>query len=142
MEIKRKSLAYITVNEELLVFSQPDFPEAGIQVPKGTIEEGDSPKETIIREIEEETGIHYTDTPEYLGEKNTIVRRSDDTIIEHRHFFHCKLRTKPAESWEHYEHHAKNSTEPILFSFFWIPIKDAKSILRANQGELLQKILQ
>ena len=43
LKIKRKVLAYITKgqepNLELLVFEHKDFPEAGLQVPAGTIEE-------------------------------------------------------------------------------------------------------
>lgn len=140
MEIKQKSLAYITFKEELLVFRQPDFPEAGIQVPKGTIEDGDTPLETIIREIEEETGIHYTDSPEYLGETETIVHSGNATYIEHRHFFHCPLKIKPKERWNHYEYHAKGKETPILFSFFWVTCVEADKILIAKQGELLHTI--
>ncbi|MFN5310225.1 MAG: NUDIX domain-containing protein [Candidatus Kapaibacterium sp.] len=140
MKIKLKSLAYITFDKELLVFRQPDFPEAGIQVPKGTIEDGDTPEETIIREIEEETGMYYTHKPEYLGEAKTIVQSGNESYIEHRHFFHCPLKTKPAETWEHYEYHAKGKETPILFSFFWVKCAEADGLLIANQGELLHSI--
>ena len=33
--VKQKVFAYITYQRRLLVFSHPDFPEAGIQVPTG-----------------------------------------------------------------------------------------------------------
>lgn len=140
MEIKRKSLAYITVNEELLVFRQPDFPEAGIQVPKGTIEDGDTPEETIIREIEEETGIIYREKPIFLGDTIVNLKKYSPIINEHRFYFHCPLYRKPADEWEHYEYHATGKNVPILFSFFWIPLHQAESLLIAEQGELLQAI--
>ena len=41
MQQIQKVYAYITRAEQLLVFSHVDFPEAGIQVPGGTLEPGD-----------------------------------------------------------------------------------------------------
>ena len=61
MELKRKVLAYITKEEEdgreILVFEQKDNPDAGLQVPGGTIEEDELLIDALYREIEEETGI-------------------------------------------------------------------------------------
>ena len=61
MEIKRKVLAYITKDDhderKILVFEHKDHPEAGLQVPGGTIEEDESLIDALFREIEEETGI-------------------------------------------------------------------------------------
>lgn len=140
MHIKKKSLAYITFDSLLLVFRQPDFPKAGIQVPKGTIEEGDTPEETIVREIEEETGIIYEEKPLFIGETTVNLTKYFPSINEHRFYFHCPLFSKPADEWEHYENHATGKDVPILFSFFWIPLHDAKSLLTAEQGELLHAI--
>lgn len=55
--IRRKVLAYITNRQRLLVFSHLDIPEAGIQVPGGTLEDGESPEEGVLREAYEETGL-------------------------------------------------------------------------------------
>ena len=49
--------AYITRAEQLLVFKQVDFPEAGIQIPGGTIESGELPEDPVLREAFEETGL-------------------------------------------------------------------------------------
>ncbi len=43
-DLRHKVYAYITHGHRLLVFSHRDFPEAGIQVPGGTMEEGEDPK--------------------------------------------------------------------------------------------------
>ena len=40
-ELVEKAFAYITRDDELLVFRHVDSPEAGIQVPAGTIEPGE-----------------------------------------------------------------------------------------------------
>lgn len=55
--ISRKAIAYITQGDRLLVFRQPQYPEAGIQVPGGTIEDGESADEAALREAREETGL-------------------------------------------------------------------------------------
>jgi 8-oxo-dGTP pyrophosphatase MutT (NUDIX family) len=54
----QKVYAYITSPEgQLLVFEHVDFPEAGVQVPGGTVEVGESVDAAVIREAEEETGL-------------------------------------------------------------------------------------
>jgi hypothetical protein len=59
-QITEKVVVYLLRNRassvELLVFSQPKFPEAGIQVPAGTINRGESPEVAAIRELGEEAG--------------------------------------------------------------------------------------
>lgn len=54
---KDKVLAYITHGNRLLVFRHPHAPEAGIQVPAGTVEEGEDPGTAVLREAAEETGL-------------------------------------------------------------------------------------
>lgn len=53
----RKTLAYIISNNKLLVFKHRDYAEAGVQVPAGTVESGESVEKALYREILEETGI-------------------------------------------------------------------------------------
>lgn len=139
--IKKKALAYITCNNDLLVFKQPDFPEAGIQVPKGTIDDGETPYETIVREIEEETGLTNCIFKDFLGETYRDMFDFGSDITEHRHFFHFTISPdEKKESWEHFEMHASNKQAPILFSFFWVPNLEGNDILIADQGQLLKNI--
>ncbi len=42
---------------ELLVFEHAGMPEAGLQVPGGTIEAGETPGEAVAREVLEESGL-------------------------------------------------------------------------------------
>ena len=62
-----KVIAYITCGDKLLVFSHPRYPEAGIQVPAGTVEEGEPLEEAVLREAREETGLKGLRTQSYLG---------------------------------------------------------------------------
>ena len=48
-------------NWEILVFEQKDNPDAGLQVPGGTIESDELIIDALYREIEEETGITRED---------------------------------------------------------------------------------
>lgn len=53
----RKVLVYVIADEHVLVHTHVDFPEAGVQVPGGTIEEGESAIEAGRRELYEESGL-------------------------------------------------------------------------------------
>ena len=65
--IVNKVLAYITRGDELLVFRHRYFPEAGLQVPAGTVEEGESPHDAVLREAYEESGLQQVRIVRSLG---------------------------------------------------------------------------
>ena len=48
-QVKYEVFAHITNRQWLLLFTHLDFPEAGIQVPAGTIKVGESPEEAVLR---------------------------------------------------------------------------------------------
>ena len=43
--------------QELLVFEHAGMPEAGLQVPGGTVDDGESPLQAVAREVLEESGL-------------------------------------------------------------------------------------
>ena len=49
--IVNKVLAYVTREDQLLVFRHHNFPEAVLQVPTCTIEESESPLDAGLREV-------------------------------------------------------------------------------------------
>ena len=59
--MRHKVLAYITREQggvrQVLVFDHQDQPEAGLQVPAGTVEPGELIEPALWREIEEEAGL-------------------------------------------------------------------------------------
>jgi 8-oxo-dGTP pyrophosphatase MutT (NUDIX family) len=54
--IPKVSVFVIDDDDRLLVFEHPESPEAGIQVPAGTLEPGEDPETGAFREVCEETG--------------------------------------------------------------------------------------
>ena len=57
MNRRQRAFSYSTNHSRLLVFTHTDFPEAGIQVPAGTVEHKEEPAAAVLREAEEETGL-------------------------------------------------------------------------------------
>jgi 8-oxo-dGTP pyrophosphatase MutT (NUDIX family) len=49
---------------QLLLFEHPN---AGVQIPAGTVEEGESPEQAVLREAAEETGLEGFSVLRYLG---------------------------------------------------------------------------
>jgi len=55
--LTRKAFAYITHGDRLLVFSHPQAPEARIQLPAGTVREGESLTDAVLRAPRDATGL-------------------------------------------------------------------------------------
>src|SRR5262245_16103520 len=106
---------------ELLVFQHPT---AGLQVPAGTIDEGDSPEAGVVRELAEESGLtglaiggmidRYVWTHPQTGNRH------------HRHVFRFDAPQDLPEQWNHV---AIGSAEEqgLTFRFRWIPVAAAIS---------------
>ncbi|MCY4437420.1 MAG: NUDIX domain-containing protein [Chloroflexi bacterium] len=133
----KKVVAYITRGDELLVFTHRDFPEAGVQVPAGTVEEGETLDVAVLREVHEETGLSRTAfrIATYLGRRIWQAEpKSHD-----RYFFHLLLTTDAPESWLHNELYA-GTGETITFCFSWVRLDDPNVCLAGEQGALLWKL--
>ncbi len=138
-QFTRKVLAYVTHNEHLLVFQQPDFPSAGIQVPAGTIEADESPVDAITRELIEETGLTDFTICSKLGEFYYDMSEYRKEIQE-RHVFHVQLNATAPKQWRYYETNGgKSVKEPIAFDFFWTSLNYPIE-LAAGQGQMLSKL--
>ena len=122
---KQKVYAYITCNGQLLVFRHIDFPEAGIQVPGGTVEPGEGVLSAVYREVYEETELQQITLVEKLG---VVVRDLADLglpEIHKRHYFHFMVDQIPAERWTAYEENPSDgSAGSIRFEFYWVSLDD------------------
>ena len=92
----QKACAYVTRSTgELLVFEGPGHD--GLQIPKGTLEPGESPREALFREVLEETGLGTLNGARHLTTDVWTRRRSKRYV---RHFFHATVH-EPRDEWTH-----------------------------------------
>jgi len=126
-----KVFAYITHGDQILVFRHVDFPEAGIQIPGGTIEEGEEPEEAVLREAYEETGLVELHLACHLGSDDWIILNNRCSVeLRLRHFYHLICKPCVPDSWQHDElHPSDGSPAPITSEFFWLPVTEATAAL-------------
>ena len=139
MFVRSKVLAYVTRGEELLVFRHRDFPDAGLQVPAGTIEEDEDPEQAALRELSEESGLTDVRVVGLLGRYlyDAAPRRGE---AHDRHVYHLELAGTAEQSWLHYETDPSDGGPPIAFEFFWMSLRDPELRLAGGQGDLLHKL--
>ena len=140
--LKEKVVAYITWGNALLVFRHPDFPEAGIQVPAGSMESGESPEAAALREAFEETGLDGLALVAPLGEHLYDVSPFGKDELHHRHFFHLRCTEVPPQTWRHSEETPSDGGGPIAFEFFWAPLPAGAPPLIAGQDAFLPALLR
>jgi 8-oxo-dGTP pyrophosphatase MutT (NUDIX family) len=117
----KKACAYITRDEsELLVFEGPEHD--GLQVPKGTVEPGERPREAVYREAIEESGLAAFEAPRHLA-TDVWTRRSGRRYV--RSFYHARVH-EPRDAWTHTVTGAgeERGTE---YEFFWLDLPTTAS---------------
>lgn len=134
--VRDKVLCYVVRDGRLLVFRHTEYSyeEVGIQVPAGTIEQGETPEEAALREAREETGLTEFRIVRKLGEADYDCRPYRFEI-HHRHVFQLELTEPTPRRWASQERH-DGEQDPTRFECFWIPLETAH-VLQAGQGALL-----
>ena len=141
--LKRKVFAYVTHGDRLLVFRQPVAPEAGIQVPAGTVQAGERPEEAVLREAREETGLSDLVLVRPLGEHRRDMSDFGLDETHHRSFYHLRCAGEPPTAWLHYESDpADGSPEPTLFEFFWAHLPGGVPTLIADHDKQLPRLIE
>jgi 8-oxo-dGTP pyrophosphatase MutT (NUDIX family) len=93
-----KVCAYVTRgDDELLVFDGPGHD--GVQVPKGTVEDGEPLDAALRREIREESGLVVTGAVTHLV-TDVWTRRVHPPRRYVRHFYHVHV-DEPRDAWTH-----------------------------------------
>lgn len=135
----KKVIVYCVQNDQLLVFRHIDFPmeEVGIQVPAGTVHEGETVEDAALRELREETGYTDFEIDEVLGEAEYSMNPYRDEI-QHRTFLSAHPTTEMPERWQSQEEH-DGKQPPTRFECFWIPLQQAH-VLQSGQGALLYRL--
>jgi 8-oxo-dGTP pyrophosphatase MutT (NUDIX family) len=93
----RRVVAYVVRDGVLLVFDHRDVPEAGTQLPAGTVEDSEDPATAVVREVLEECGVRAEVVRE-LGFTDTIAPKRGEP---RRNFFFELTTDDPRDEWEH-----------------------------------------
>lgn len=135
-----KAICYVVRDGELLVFRHRDYPDAGLQVPAGTLHRDEPPAVGALREAEEETGRTGFRIARALGSTDYEFRNTAPGFERHeiheRHFF---LLEPPPGLPGHWSHLAEEGNGDFWFEFSWIPLDPAVA-LAADQHAYLARL--
>lgn len=124
--IPKACACLVDARGRLLVFRHPE--DGNMQLPKGTIEPGESPEVAVRRELLEESGIAYAGALHSLG---TLDRECEAGVEgnTHRHpqLWHLFLMRADSALPETFEHTATGSPEEegLVFLFSWLNAGDS-----------------
>jgi ADP-ribose pyrophosphatase YjhB (NUDIX family) len=137
--MNNKVVAYITRkrdgNMELLVFTHRDFPEAGLQVPAGTVEEGEMPEQALWREVSEETGRAGFAFVRHIATYDYCDVLTQKTYL--RHVYHLSAPADLPDCWQYGERYG--TPEQITFEFFWVALQPLP-VLSGGFGDYLHAL--
>lgn len=86
--------------EKLLLFTHPDFPDAPIQIPGGTVEAKEDVETALRREIEEETGLRELRIRRKIGISEVPSTLDKDEVLV-RHCYVLEAPDQVASEWIH-----------------------------------------
>jgi 8-oxo-dGTP pyrophosphatase MutT (NUDIX family) len=139
---KKKVLAYIfrqtKTGPELLIFAHRDYPEAGLQVPGGTLDEGEDPLTGVLREVKEEAGLENFTSVKLLGEAEYVATKKKE--IHLRRFFQLTYDETCETTFIHTVTAGKED-EGLVFLYRWIKLLELPE-LAADQGSMLADIIR
>lgn len=137
----RKAFAYITSGSRVLLFTHPDHPDAGIQVPAGTIERGETPAAAALREAREETHLDCLAPGRWLGRDVFDAHAIGRDELHDRWFWHIRAGSDVPETWRHGEMFSANGAgEQIAFDFFWADLREPLPPLVADHDRFIPEL--
>ena len=117
--MKHKVLAYITRQRDgarqLLVFKHRDHPEAGVQVPAGTVELEEPIETALFREVHEEAGL------DNLRLVRKLAERLEEDWNQVRHVFHLSAPDDTPDHWTHIVH-GQGEDSGMVFEYYWLDL--------------------
>lgn len=123
MRTRNRVFLYITFSNQLLVVTHVHHPEIGLQVPGGTIEDGELPEAAALREAEEETGLKNLEIVALLGQRKQDMTEFGRNEELHCWYYHLEAIPPVPKRWQHTEDDPSSGNESsILFELHWHPL--------------------
>lgn len=128
-----KVLAYIIQDNKILVFRHRDYPEAEIQVPAGTVDSGEKPEISVLREVYEESGLKELEIVRKLGVFEYFHEYKKEW--HERHIYLLETKEKLPDEWSHT---VSSGTDDrgLVFEYYWLSL-DKINTLISSQGQYL-----
>jgi 8-oxo-dGTP diphosphatase len=103
---------------QLLVFEHRDFPDAGVQVPAGTVQLDESVTTALLREVQEGSGLTRFIQVHKLVQYRWFCESRNEW--NDRHVFHLSFSDAP-DQWDHT---VKSSDDDsgMVFKYVWVPL--------------------
>lgn len=125
MNYRNRVFTYITNQDHLLVFDHVDFPEAGTQIPGGTIESDEMPEAAALREAREETGLESLAVQSLIAQETVDLAPFGKPETINGWFYHLQYDGERRNRWRHVERTpGDGSSKPILFELSWISLQE------------------
>ena len=133
MLTRRKAFAVIIHAGRIVLLHHPDHPEAGIQIPAGTMEDGETPEAAVLREAFEETGLPGLRIVRFLGREQIDMRPFGKAEWHDRWFFLLALEADPdahhRDAWERIEETPFDGGPPVRFVLRWTSLADVPPLI-------------
>lgn len=140
LPVRQKVLAYLVRfsqgRTEVAVFDHVDAPEAGAQVPAGSIEAGESPEQACLREVAEESGVSNGRILRSVGVYDYAHATRGE--LHRRHVFLVAAPPGVPDAWIH-RVSGPGDDRGLAFRFFWLEPGEAVVRLAGHQGAYLEQ---
>ncbi|GAA0571976.1 hypothetical protein GCM10010172_65630 [Paractinoplanes ferrugineus] len=133
-----KVVAFVLHGDEIAVFRQDDE-DSGLQVPAGTLRDGEEPAAGALREAVEETGLNGLEVTAFLGRYQFDISPIREEIQD-RFVFQLSVPLGQEREWINYEMH-DGERPPTRLRFSWLPLGHPElSELVVGQGTFLNLV--
>lgn len=141
--IADKVRAYIFHGDKILVFHEPEYPEACHQVPGGTVDPGEELEVALVRELFEETGREFSGKWNLIHSE--VITHPVSKKPQREHVYLLKLKLKLEQEATHgWDHVVSGGGEDqgILFRYEWLSSQEALELLLPWMKEHLEICLK